>query len=118
MSSTWRTPCATLSWPRSEGADFVAFPESYPGPWRMPTTYDPTPAMVEVAQRCGVHVQFGTLEPIDEAEGTAYNLAVLAYPSGAEPGRYRRTYPPGPWSYPRRQVLGLPVRRRRRVSGV
>jgi predicted amidohydrolase len=84
----------------AEGAEFVAFPESYPGPWRMPTTYDPTPAMVEVAQRCGVYVQFGTLEPIDEAEGTAYNLAVLAYPSGAEPGRYRRTYPPGPWSYP------------------
>jgi len=84
----------------AEGAEFVAFPESYPGPWRMPTTYDPTPAMVEVAQRCGLYVQFGTLEPIDQAEGTAYNLAVLAYPSGAEPGRYRRTYPPGPWSYP------------------
>ena len=66
----------------------------------MPTTYDPTPAMVEVAQRCGVYVQFGTLEPIDEEQGTAYNLAVLAYPSGAEPGRYRRTHPPGPWSYP------------------
>ena len=26
-----------------EGADFVCFPESYPGPWRMPAPYDPSP---------------------------------------------------------------------------
>ena len=26
----------------AEGADFVCFPESYPGPWRMPATFDPT----------------------------------------------------------------------------
>ncbi len=27
-----------------EGADFVCFPETYPGPWRMPATFDPTAA--------------------------------------------------------------------------
>lgn len=81
------------------GAQVVAFPESYPGPWRMPATFDPTPRMVEVAQRCGVHVQFGTLEPIDDEERTAHNLLVLARPSGTAPGIYRRTHPPGPWIY-------------------
>ena len=25
-----------------EGAHFVCFPESYPGPWRMPAAYDPS----------------------------------------------------------------------------
>ena len=42
----------------AQGADFVAFPESYPGPWRMPATFDPTEAMEEVAKRCGVYVQY------------------------------------------------------------
>ena len=29
-----------------EGAHFVCFPETYPGPWRMPATFDPTAALV------------------------------------------------------------------------
>ncbi|HZQ03577.1 MAG TPA: carbon-nitrogen hydrolase family protein [Gaiellaceae bacterium] len=81
------------------GAEFVAFPESYPGPWRMPATFDPTPAMEEVARRCGVYVQYGTLEPIDDDAKTAYNLLRLARPDGGETGKYRRTHPPGPWIY-------------------
>jgi len=83
----------------SQGAEFVVFPESYPGPWRMPATFDPTETMVEVAQRCGVYVQFSTLEPINNEERTAYNLLMLARPSGGRPGKYRRTHPPGPWIY-------------------
>ena len=55
----------------AQGAEFVAFPETYPGPWRMPVTFDPTEAMTEAAERCGVYVQFGTLEPIDEEARTA-----------------------------------------------
>ncbi len=81
------------------GAQVVAFPESYPGPWRMPATFDPTERMNEVARRCGVHVQYGTLEPIDDEARTAHNLLVLARPSGTAPGIYRRTHPPGPWIY-------------------
>jgi predicted amidohydrolase len=42
---------------------------------------------------------FGTLEPISEAAGTAYNLVVMAYPDGRPPARYRRTHPNGPWIY-------------------
>jgi predicted amidohydrolase len=83
----------------AEGARYVAFPESYPGPWQMPATFDPTEAMVETAQRCGVYVQYGNLEPIDDAERTAYNLLMLANPEGEPPGKYRRTHPPGPWIY-------------------
>ena len=49
-----------------EGADFVCFPESYPGPWRMPAHYDPAPAIAEAAAKHGVHAVFGTVEPIDE----------------------------------------------------
>lgn len=81
-----------------QGAELVAFPESYPGPWRMPATFDPTEAMADVARRTGVHVQYGTLEPIDDAARTAHQLSVLATPAG-ETLVYRRTHPPGPWLY-------------------
>jgi predicted amidohydrolase len=82
-----------------EGADFVCFPETYPGPWRMPATFDPTPAIVAAAAKHGVHVIFGTIEPISAEDATAHNLIVLAYPDGRAPGRYRRTHPNGPWIY-------------------
>ena len=80
-----------------EGAHFVCFPETYPGPWRMPASFDPTPAMVGAAAKHGLHVVFGTLEPIDEE--AAYNLICMAYPDGRTPARYRRTHPNGPWLY-------------------
>ena len=83
----------------AEGADFVCFPESYPGPWRMPATYDPIPELAEAAARHRIHAVFGTIEPIDPARGTAYNLVVMAWPDGRPPARYRRTHPNGPWIY-------------------
>jgi predicted amidohydrolase len=82
-----------------EGADFVCFPETYPGPWRMPATFDPTPALAEAAVKHGVHAVFGTIEPIDATAATAHNLIVMAYPDGRAPARYRRTHPNGPWIY-------------------
>ena len=82
-----------------EGADFVCFPETYPGPWRMPRRYDPVPALAEAAATHSVHVVFGTIEPIDRKAATAYNLIVMAYPDGRTPVRYRRTHPNGPWIY-------------------
>jgi predicted amidohydrolase len=83
----------------AEGAQFVCFPESYPGPWRMPAKFDPAAALVHAAERHKVHVVFGTLEPIDAAAGTAYNLTCIAYPDGRPLARYRRTHPNGPWIY-------------------
>jgi predicted amidohydrolase len=84
---------------KADGADFVCFPETYPGPWRMPATFDPTAAMVEAAKKHGVYVVFGTIEPIDAKGATAYNLICMAYPDGRAPARYRRTHPNGPWIY-------------------
>jgi predicted amidohydrolase len=80
-----------------DGANFVVFPETYPGPWRMPAQFDPTAAMVEAAAKHKVHVVFGTIEPIDQR--AAYNLICMAYPDGRPPARYRRTHPNGPWIY-------------------
>src|SRR5262245_2223623 len=83
----------------AEGAQFVCFPETYPGPWRMPATFDPTAAIVEAAAKHKIHVVFGTIEPIDAKAASAYNLICMAYPDGRAPARYRRTHPNGPWIY-------------------
>lgn len=83
----------------AEGADFVCFPETYPGPWRMPAAFDPIPPLSEAAARHGLHAVFGSIEPIDPEHASAYNLIVMAYPDGREPARYRRTHPTGPWLY-------------------
>jgi predicted amidohydrolase len=82
-----------------EGADFVCFPESYPGPWRMPAHYDPAPVIAEAAAKYGIHAVFGTVEPIDLAQATAYNLTCMAFPDGRPVARYRRSHPNGPWIY-------------------
>ncbi|MFL5089329.1 MAG: nitrilase-related carbon-nitrogen hydrolase, partial [Xanthobacteraceae bacterium] len=65
-----------------DGANFVCFPETYPGPWRMPATFDPTGPIAEAAAKHGVHVVFGTISPIDEKAATAHNLICLSYPDG------------------------------------
>lgn len=83
----------------AEGAQFVCFPESYPGPWRMPATFDPRPAVREAAARHRVHVVFGTLEPLEDATKAAYTLVCLAYPDDRPVAEYRRTHPHGPWIY-------------------
>jgi predicted amidohydrolase len=83
----------------ADGADYVCFPETYPGPWRMPATFDPSAALGEAAAKHGVHAVFGTIEPIDMEAATAHNLIVMAYPDGRAPARYRRTHPNGPWIY-------------------
>jgi predicted amidohydrolase len=89
----------TIERAAGDGADFVCFPETYPGPWRMPASFDPTAALVEAAVKHGVYAVFGTIEPIDTKAATAYNLIVMAYPDGRAPARYRRTHPNGPWIY-------------------
>jgi predicted amidohydrolase len=77
----------------------MCFPETYPGPWRMPATFDPSAALAEAAAKHGVHAVFGTIEPLDVKAATAHNLIVMAYPDGRAPARYRRTHPNGPWIY-------------------
>src|SRR5262249_58604622 len=91
-----------------EGAQVVAFPETYPGPWRMPMRFDPTPALADAARRCGVYVQFGTLEPLEAGGRRAHNVLRLARPAGGPPDCYRRAPPPRPRDYTRRGPPGPP----------
>jgi predicted amidohydrolase len=65
----------------------------------MPAPYDPAPRIAEAAAKHGVHAVFGTVEPIDEAKATAYNLTCMAFPDGRPVARYRRSHPNGPWIY-------------------
>src|SRR4029453_3109376 len=90
---------ASIERAAQQAEHFLALPETYPGPWRRRATVDPTAGMVEAAGRLGVHVIFGTIEPIDEQAATAYNLICMAYPDGRAPARYRRRRPTGPWVY-------------------
>jgi predicted amidohydrolase len=83
----------------AEGAHFVCFPETYPGPWRMPAKFDPTPALAEAAAKYKVHAVFGTIMPIGPKGASAHNLICMAYPDGRAPAAYRRTHPNGPWIY-------------------
>ncbi len=97
-----RNVAAAVEWiarAAGQGADFVVFPESYPGPWRMPATYDPHARIAAAAAQHGVYAVYGTIEPIDAAQGTAYNLTCMAFPDGRAPARYRRSHPNGPWIY-------------------
>ena len=84
---------------KAEGADFVCFPETYPGPWRMPAAFDPTPRIAEAASKHGINTVYGTIEPLSHNEGTAHNLICMAYGDGRPPVSYRRTHPNGPWIY-------------------
>lgn len=88
----------TVARAAAAGAHFVCFPETYPGPWRMPAEFDPTTAMSAAAAEHNVHVVFGTIEPISHQAATAFNLICMAYPDG-KLVRYRRTHPNGPWIY-------------------
>jgi predicted amidohydrolase len=89
---------ATVARAAREGAHFVCFPETYPGPWRMPAAFDPTPEIAAAAAKHRVYVVFGTIEPISTKDATAYNLICMAYPDG-HVVKYRRTHPNGPWIY-------------------
>jgi len=82
----------------ADGAHFVCFPETYPGPWRMPAKFDPTPTLADAAVRHKIHVVYGTIAPINAKDASAHNLICMAYPDGCTVA-YRRTHPNGPWIY-------------------
>jgi predicted amidohydrolase len=82
----------------AEGAQFICFPETYPGPWRMPAQFDPTQRLADAAKTHKIHVVYGTIAPLSHNEGTAHNLICMAYPDGRTVA-YKRTHPNGPWIY-------------------
>jgi predicted amidohydrolase len=81
------------------GADIVSFPETYPGPWTPPLTYDPLPALCEGARTHNVYVVAGLIEPVADRAGRYYVKEVLISAQGEVMGEYRRTTPRGPWLY-------------------
>jgi predicted amidohydrolase len=81
-----------------QGAQFICFPETYPGPWKAPLSYSPLEPLEEMASKYGVYIVAGANCPVPEAPDRGYCSEVLIGPNGLI-GRYNRTIPKGPWIY-------------------
>ncbi len=90
---------AYLEQARGLGADIVCFPETYPGPWTPPPTYDPLPALCEAARRYNLYVIAGLIESVAGHADRYHVKEVLIGEDGKVAGEYRRTTPRGPWLY-------------------
>jgi len=80
------------------GAQFICFPETYPGPWKAPLSYSPLEPLEEMASKYGVHIVAGANCPVPGKPSKGYCSEVLIGPDGLI-GRYNRTIPKGPWIY-------------------
>ncbi len=80
------------------GAQIICFPETYPGPWRVPLDYSPVEALSQAAAKHDVYIVAGANEPLKEDPSRGHASQVLIGPQGLI-GRYNRTIPPGPWLY-------------------
>ena len=81
-----------------QGAEFICFPETYPGPWKAPLSYSPVGPLEEMAARHHVFIVAGANCPVPENPGRGYTSEILVGPDGLI-GRYNRTIPKGPWIY-------------------
>lgn len=76
------------------GANFVCFPEGYPGPYNGPATYDSVEALSAKARERAVYVIAGMVELSDRYPGEVYHLCLkLISPTGEVAGTYRRVLP-------------------------
>lgn len=80
------------------GAQFVCFPETYPGPWKAPLSYSPVEPLQEMARRHNVYIIAGANCPVPGDLQRGYTSQILVGPDGSV-GRYNRTIPKGPWIY-------------------
>jgi predicted amidohydrolase len=81
-----------------QGAQFICFPETYPGPWKAPLSYSPVRPLEEMASEYGVYIIAGANWPVPGKSDKGYCSEVLIGPKGLI-GRYNRTIPKGPWIY-------------------
>ena len=81
-----------------QGAKFICFPETYPGPWKAPLSYSPVKPLEEMASEYGVYIVAGANWPVPGKPDRGYCSEVLIGPKGLI-GRYNRTLPKGPWIY-------------------
>lgn len=93
------TAVAYLEKARGLGADIVCFPETYPGPWTPPLSYDPLPALCSGAKRRSLYVIAGLIERVAGHSDRYHVKEVLIGADGEIVGEYRRTTPKGPWLY-------------------
>jgi len=80
------------------GAQFVCFPETYPGPWKAPLSYSPVEPLKEMAKQHNVFIIAGANCPVPGNEKRGYTSQIIVGPDGTV-GRYNRTIPKGPWIY-------------------
>jgi predicted amidohydrolase len=83
----------------AQGAQIVCLPETYPGPWTPPLTYDALPALCNGARDHALWVIAGVIEPVPGAAGRYHIKEILIDAEGRVAGEYRRTTPRGPWIY-------------------
>lgn len=81
-----------------QGAKFICFPETYPGPWKAPLSYSPVGPLEEMARKNDVYIVAGANCPVPGNPKRGYTSQVLVGPGGLI-GRYNRTIPRGPWIY-------------------
>jgi predicted amidohydrolase len=81
-----------------QGAKFICFPETYPGPWKAPLSYSPVVPLEEMSRKHGVYIVAGANCPVPGSPRRGYTSQILVGPDGLI-GRYNRTIPKGPWIY-------------------
>lgn len=79
--------------------DIIFFPETYPGPWRMPISWSPIPDLQAKAKEHSVYIIAGAAENSIK-DPKRHNLVhFIIDRKGELVGKYRRTSPYSPWGY-------------------
>lgn len=99
------------------GADLLAFPENYPGPYRSEGRFEVMEPLCAAAAEHGVALAAGTSIETEPGSGRFHIATVLIAADGSVAGAYRRTHPVGPyiyeggdlWDFPYEEADELPV---------
>lgn len=74
------------------GAQLIAFPECYPGPYSGPTDYAADQALCAIACEFGIHVAYGFMEAVPGGHGY-HNVYQVLGPDGTVAARYAKRIP-------------------------
>jgi predicted amidohydrolase len=64
-----------------QGATFICFPETYPGPWKAPLSYSPVRPLEEMASEFGVYIVAGANWPVPGKPDRGYCSEILIGPN-------------------------------------
>lgn len=79
--------------------DMICFPETYPGPWRMPISWSTISKLQAKAREHSIYILAGTAEECELDKNRHQIVEVLIDREGEIVGKYRQTTPIGPWIY-------------------